>query len=111
MTFDESISAAQTRIRNAYSAVETMGGTVPDLSSQTTYNLPTSIQSIPKGSKEHRYAVPSDIEWNDDWQQKGLSGTVFDVVVGDDKAKDLSIAVLAQVIAGLILKLIDKLLK
>lgn len=39
-------------------------------------------------------AVTSDIEWNAEWEERGLEGTKYDIVVGDSKAPLLSVAIM-----------------
>lgn len=44
----DAITAAQGRVANCYTSVETMGGTLPEIKNLT--NLPAAIESIPQGS-------------------------------------------------------------
>lgn len=48
MSIASAISSAQTKIANAYTAVNSKGGTLP--ATQNLSNLPTAINSIPSGS-------------------------------------------------------------
>lgn len=47
MTIASAITAAQGRVADCYTSVETMGGTIP--ATQNLTNLPTAIESIPTG--------------------------------------------------------------
>lgn len=47
MSIASAITAAQTKVANAYTAVNSKGGTLP--ATQNLTNLPTAINSIPSG--------------------------------------------------------------
>lgn len=47
MTIASAITAAQGRVANCYTSVDTMGGTLPEVQNLT--NLPAAIESIPQG--------------------------------------------------------------
>ena len=47
MTISSAITAAQERVANCFTSVETMGGTLPEVKNLT--NLPAAIESIPQG--------------------------------------------------------------
>ena len=47
MTIASAITAAQGRVADCYTSVDTMGGTLPEVQNLT--NLPAAIESIPQG--------------------------------------------------------------
>lgn len=73
MTIASAITAAQGRVADCYTSVDTMGGTLPEVQNLT--NLPAAIESIPQGGGSGTYVLAHDttgLIWPDDDDKKVL---------------------------------------